>query len=147
MVDCTKLLKKFVLVKDIDDWSRELDFERRQRTNLKESQFIGWHSLYVFALRGHGRSDFYMIEPERWSQHVAHRALGAPILVVYLYRTAGICKGSAASLFVGRILEAEYTIFSPGAFLRAVQYGPVSCFAHDQMMSACAGRDAFLRIP
>lgn len=70
-----------------------------------------------------------------------------PNPAVYSYRTDVYRNGSASLLLVCRIAKAEYVVLSHGAFLRAVQYGLMSCFAHDHMKSACAAQGALLRVP
>lgn len=49
-------------------------------------------------------------------------------------------------LLAGHILEAKYVTLSRSAFSWAVQYGPASRIVHDQIIRACAGRDALLRV-
>lgn len=80
-------------------------------------------------------------------QHEAHHPLGVPSPVVHSYLTDVYCNGFAVSLLVGRVVEAEYEVFSGDAILQAVQYGLVSRSAHDQMRSACARQGALLRVP
>lgn len=87
---------------------------------------------------GRERSAFYAADPERWSQHEALCALWEPTPVVYTYLTDVYRNGTAASLLVDRIAEAEYVVLPLGAFLRAVQYGPIRRFGNDQTRSACA---------
>lgn len=73
--------------------------------------------------------------------------LWAPKLVVYSYLTIVYFHRSTASLLAGKIEMTKYFTLSVGAFSWAVQYGPASRFAHYQMMSACAGQGALLRVP
>lgn len=66
---------------------------------------------------------------------------------MYSYLRNVYCDGTAASLLAGRNAEAEYIVLLLGSFLRAVQYGTASCFSFDQIRSACAVREALLRVP
>lgn len=133
---------------DADDWNRKLDFERCWRTNSKCCRIIGLHNLDIFALAGREHSKFYAVLAESWSRYEVHRASGLPKSVVYSYHMYTYRNGTAASrLLTNYIAEAEYATMSLGAFLRAVHYGPPTRFAHDQMMSACVGRDALLQVP
>lgn len=72
---------------------------------------------------------------------------GGPIRVLNSYLTDVYPNGSAPSFLVGRISETENVSLSLGAFLRAAQYGLVSCFVHYRMMSAFAGHGALLQVP
>lgn len=74
-------------------------------------------------------SEIYAGVPESWSQNETYRALEMASPVVYLYFTDLYCDGTAASILVGCIGEAEYAVLFIGALLRAVRYGLVSRFA------------------
>lgn len=94
------------------------------------------------------RSEIHVVIPESWYKYGARRALGIPNFVVYSYFTDEYRNRSAvACLLICRVAEAEFAALSLGAFLREVQLAPDSCFAQDQMMGACAGRSALLRVP
>lgn len=147
LVSWAKPYNRFCLVKGVEDWSRELDFGRRQRANRKECRYISWHDLEVFALPGRGRSEFYKAVLKSLLHNKAHCGLRLPNPVVYSYPTNLYCNESAASLSVGCITKAKYVVFSHDAFLRAVHYGRASCFALDEMRSGCGGRGALLRVP
>lgn len=147
LVGWAKPYTKFYFVKDGDDWTCKLGFERRQRTNLEGRRFLGWHNLEAFSSAERERSKFYEVLPESWYQWEAHHALGAPNAVVYSYLTDVHCNRSAASLLIGRVEEADYITLSLVAFLRAVLYHPIACFAHGSAMSPCAWRSALLRVP
>lgn len=54
------------IVENVDDWIRELDFERPQRTNAKECWFLGCQSLEVFVLPGRNRSEFFVALTKSW---------------------------------------------------------------------------------
>lgn len=140
-----KLYNRLYLIKNAGDWSRELDFEQRQRTNPKRRWYIGRDNFMVFALFEQNCSKFYADVPESRSQYWALWALGFPNPVVYSYFTDVYHNGSAALLLVGRIAKAKTGVLSLGAFLQAAQYGSASRFAHSQMQSSCEGRDALLR--
>lgn len=79
-------------------------------------------------------------------QYETHRALRVPNLVVYSYFLDVYCNGSVASLFVGRTVKAKYVVLSLGAFVRVVQYGPHSRFAHNPMWSMWDGRGVLLQV-
>lgn len=79
-----------------------------------------------------------MVVPKSWSQYEVQRASGVPDPVVYSYLTEVYRNGSATSLLIGRIVEAEYVVLSDGTFSRAVQYDPVSLFAHEQIRTVWA---------
>lgn len=80
------------------------------------------------------------------AQYEARRVLRMPSSVVYSYLTEVHRNRCAASLLGGRTAEAEYVCLLLGALLSAVQSDPAGCFAHDQLMRACAGQGALLRV-
>lgn len=75
------------------------------------------------------------------------RVLWLPSAVLYSYPTDIYRNGSFALLLVGRIAEAGYVTLSLSSLLWTVEYSPASHFAHDQMMSVCAGRVVLLPVP
>lgn len=59
---------------------------------------------------------------------------------MYLYLKDAYRNGSSATrLSTSSVAEVNYVTFLFDPFLRAVQYSPVSRFAHNQMMNVCKG--------
>lgn len=75
-----------------------------------------------------------------------HCGLGVLNFVGDSYLTDLYRNRSAASHMVGRITKAEHVTLSRDAFLRVVQYGQASLYAHDQMRSARAKRGTLSRV-
>lgn len=67
----------------VDCWSK-LDFELRQRMNIKGGRFVGWHNHEMFSTPPHERDMFYQAVQGVWGKCKSAGALDIAALVVYI---------------------------------------------------------------
>lgn len=73
---------------------RELEFELRQRLNVKGRRFVGCYRLKMFAVPPCGRDQFFeAVEPVQ-AENESSRALGIPTPVIISYMTDNAQSGT-----------------------------------------------------
>lgn len=128
----------------VDLW-RELDFERRQRANVRGRTFVDWRNLEVFAILPRERDVLYCPFKDSWDDFEGSRALGISTPVVFLCLRGKIQTGTVSERdLIEKIAEVEFDVMTLGVFLRCARYGPVEPLAYPQMMAGCGGDGALL---
>lgn len=79
---------------DAADWWRELSFECRQPTTVREHRFVSCYSLEVFVLPQSEPDVDYEREPDDWTSYEAARVLAVPTSMVDAYLTGFVMAGT-----------------------------------------------------
>lgn len=126
----------------------ELDFKVCHRQGLQHWCFLGCHNLEVFALTYRDQDGLYAWVPEAWRWYKLRRALGDAYSLVCSYIAESYRQGCELQLFmISRIAEAEYSILSLWAFLRAAHVGVKAGLSFNRMATSCKFCGELLRIP
>lgn len=118
------------------DWWRELDFERRQRLNVKGCKFVGCHNLEMFATPTRERDLFHKaVEPVlAGGESFCYSDILTPVMFSNLTDKAQSGIELERNL-VQKVAEAVRNVTSFGVFLRGAWHAPIEPLEYLRMIS------------
>lgn len=135
-------------MRDETECCSEFEFDRRQRMNVINRKFTGWHNPEMFTAAPGERDGLYKAVQDVWAEYERSRALATPTLDFFAYM---MDKAQSGTKLEGELIQkftgVWYHMLSLGAFLRCVPYGPIDCLAYPRMVLNCEGGGALLYVP